>query len=53
LHLNDINLFSQQVSGFFGQVDLGGAVIAFLSLLVGGFGVANIMFVTVRSAPVK
>jgi putative ABC transport system permease protein len=46
--LNDINLFSQQVSGFFGQVDLGGAVIAFLSLLVGGFGVANIMFVTVR-----
>jgi putative ABC transport system permease protein len=46
--LNDINVFSQQVSGFFGQVDIGGAVIAFLSLLVGGFGVANIMFVTVR-----
>ena len=46
--LNDINLFSQQLSGFFGQVDIGGAVIAFLSLLVGGFGVANIMFVTVR-----
>jgi putative ABC transport system permease protein len=46
--LNDINFFSQQVSGFFGQVDIGGAIIAFLSLLVGGFGVANIMFVTVR-----
>ena len=46
--LNDIHVFSQQVSGFFGQVDIGGAVIAFLSLLVGGFGVANIMFVTVR-----
>ncbi|MEP6844544.1 MAG: ABC transporter permease [Panacibacter sp.] len=46
--LNDINLFSQQVSGFFGQVDIVGAFIAFLSLLVGGFGVANIMFVTVR-----
>jgi putative ABC transport system permease protein len=46
--LNDINLFSQQVSGFFGQVDIVGAFIAFLSLLVGAFGVANIMFVTVR-----
>lgn len=46
--LNDINLFSQQISGFFGQVDIVGAFIAFLSLLVGAFGVANIMFVTVR-----
>ncbi|HXL55472.1 MAG TPA: ABC transporter permease [Chitinophagaceae bacterium] len=46
--LNDINLFSQQVSGFFGTVDLGGGIIAFLSLVVGAFGVANIMFVTVR-----
>lgn len=46
--LNDINLFSQQVSGFFSQVDIVGAFIAFLSLLVGAFGVANIMFVTVR-----
>lgn len=46
--LNDINLFSQQVSGFFGTVDLGGGIIAVLSLIVGAFGVANIMFVTVR-----
>ncbi len=46
--LNDINLFSQQVSGFFGTVDLGGGIIAVLSLVVGAFGVANIMFVTVR-----
>jgi putative ABC transport system permease protein len=46
--LNDINLFSQQVSGFFGTVDLGGGIIALLSLVVGAFGVANIMFVTVR-----
>ena len=46
--LNDINMFSQQVSGFFGTVDLGGGIIAFLSLVVGLFGVANIMFVTVR-----
>ena len=46
--LNDVNIFSQQVSGFFSTVDLGGGIIAFLSLVVGAFGVANIMFVTVR-----
>jgi putative ABC transport system permease protein len=46
--LNDINLLSQTVSGFFGTVDLGGGIIAVLSLVVGLFGVANIMFVTVR-----
>lgn len=46
--LNDINFFSQQVSGFFGTVNIGGWAIAGLSLIVGAFGVANIMFVTVR-----
>ncbi len=46
--LNDINVFSQQVSGFFGSVNIGGWAIATLSLIVGAFGVANIMFVTVR-----
>ena len=46
--LNDINTFSDQISGFFGSVNLGGWAIAGLSLIVGAFGVANIMFVTVR-----
>jgi putative ABC transport system permease protein len=46
--LNDVNTFSQQVGSFFGSVNIGGWVIAGLSLIVGGFGVANIMFVTVR-----
>ncbi len=46
--LNDVNLFSQQVSSFFVSVNIGGAIIAALSLIVGLFGVANIMFVTVR-----
>ena len=46
--LNDVNNFSQAVSGFFGQVNAGGWAIAGLSLIVGAFGVANIMFVTVR-----
>lgn len=45
---NDINEFGAQISSFFGSVKMGGWFIAGLSLLVGGFGVANIMFVTVR-----
>jgi len=46
--LNDINFLAQAVSGFFGTVNIGGWAIAGLSLIVGAFGVANIMFVTVR-----
>jgi putative ABC transport system permease protein len=46
--LNDINFMAQAVSGFFGTVNIGGWAIAGLSLIVGAFGVANIMFVTVR-----
>ncbi len=46
--LNDINMFSQQMDKVFGSVNLGGWAIAGLSLIVGAFGVANIMFVTVR-----
>lgn len=46
--LNDINFFSEQVGAFFGTVNVAGWAIAGLSLIVGAFGVANIMFVTVR-----
>lgn len=46
--LNDVNDFSKSVSGFFGSVNAGGWAIAGLSLIVGAFGIANIMFVTVR-----
>jgi putative ABC transport system permease protein len=46
--LNDINMFSKQTDSIFGSVNLGGWAIAGLSLIVGAFGVANIMFVTVR-----
>ncbi len=45
---NDVAQFSEQVKGFFGNVKIGGWVIAVFSLIVGVFGVANIMFVTVR-----
>lgn len=46
--LNDVNFMTEAVSGFFGTVNVGGWAIAGLSLIVGAFGVANIMFVTVR-----
>lgn len=45
---NDVADFSKTVSGFFSSVNLGGWIIALLSLVVGIFGVANIMFVTVK-----
>lgn len=46
--LNDINDFSAAVSQAFSSLNIGGWAIAALSLIVGMFGVANIMFVTVR-----
>jgi putative ABC transport system permease protein len=46
--LNDINEFSDAVSAAFVPLNIGGWIIAGISLLVGMFGVANIMFVTVR-----
>ena len=46
--LNDIDAFSSFASDLFSGVNKGGWAIAALSLLVGMFGVANIMFVTVR-----
>jgi putative ABC transport system permease protein len=46
--LNDVNAFSDQVSSFFASVNIGGWAIGLLSLIVGAFGIANIMFVTVK-----
>lgn len=46
--LNDINDFSEAISQLFVSLNIGGWAIAVLSLIVGMFGVANIMFVTVR-----
>jgi len=46
--LNAISDFSKAVTGFFGSVNLGGWFIGLLSLIVGAFSIANIMFVTVR-----
>ena len=46
--LNDINDLTESISTAFVSLNIGGWAIAALSLIVGMFGVANIMFVTVR-----
>lgn len=46
--LNDINDLSDMMSQAFVSINLGGAIIGGFSLLVGLFGVANIMFVSVK-----
>ena len=46
--LNDINDLTESVSRAFASLNIGGWAIAALSLIVVMFGVANIMFVTVR-----
>ncbi len=46
--LNDISSFADKTESLFASINLGGWAIAGLSLIVGAFGVANIMFVTVR-----
>jgi len=46
--LNSVEAFSKAISGFFAMVNVVGAIIGGISLIVGLFGIANIMFVTVR-----
>jgi len=46
--LNSVEAFSKAITGFFGTVNIIGAIIGVVSLIVGLFGIANIMFVTVK-----
>ena len=46
--LNDINIFADRISSVTTYVQIGGSIIALFSLIVGAFGIANIMFVTVK-----
>jgi putative ABC transport system permease protein len=46
--LNETNLLSKNFDGLFDIVSIAGAIIGGFSILVGGFGIANIMFVSVR-----
>lgn len=46
--LNKITLFTQVLNNVFGQLTTFGWIIGGFSILVGGFGIANIMFVSVK-----
>lgn len=46
--LNSVEAFSKAISGFFGTLNIIGGFIGGISLIVGLFGIANIMFVTVK-----
>jgi putative ABC transport system permease protein len=46
--LNSVEAFSKSISGFFSTLNIVGGFIGGISLIVGLFGIANIMFVTVK-----
>lgn len=46
--LNETSLLTQGLNGLFAVIGLAGWVIGGFSILVGGFGIANIMFVSVK-----
>jgi len=46
--MNRASLISQSFNGVFAGINIGGWVIGGFAILVGGFGIANIMFVSVR-----
>ncbi|HMS52114.1 MAG TPA: ABC transporter permease [Chitinophagales bacterium] len=46
--LNRSSLFDQFIASIFGVINAAGWLIGAFSILVGGFGIANIMFVSVR-----
>lgn len=46
--LNSVEAFSKAISDSFVTIDIVGAIIGGISLIVGMFGIANIMFVTVK-----
>jgi len=46
--LNEISIISKGIDTMFSVIDLAGIIIGGFSLLVGGFGIANIMFVSVK-----
>ncbi len=46
--INELSMFSNILDAIFAGIRAGGAFIGLFSILVGGFGVANIMFVSVK-----
>jgi len=46
--INEVSIISDQFDSVFTVINLAGAIIGGFSILVGGFGIANIMFVSVK-----
>lgn len=46
--LNESSALNKQLDGLFGVINTAGVVIGLFSILVGGFSIANIMFVSVK-----
>jgi putative ABC transport system permease protein len=46
--LNQIDMLKSSLDSIFGSINFAGGFIAFFSIIVGGFGIANIMFVSVK-----
>jgi putative ABC transport system permease protein len=46
--INELSLITQQLNPILGVINLAGWIIGGFSILIGGFGVANIMFVSVK-----
>ena len=46
--LNEVSIISNQFDQFFSVFNMAGAIIGGFSIIVGGFGIANIMFVSVK-----
>lgn len=46
--LNELSMMAEGSQEMFGKINFGGLFIGFFALLVGAFGIANIMFVTVK-----
>ena len=46
--LNEVSLISGQIDSIFKVIDVAGWIIGGFAILVGGFGIANIMFVSVK-----
>ena len=46
--LNEISAANENLNSMFAAINVGGGLIAIFALIVGAFGIANIMFVTVK-----
>lgn len=46
--INEMTSLTQSTEGIFTTINVGGMIIGGFSIIVGGFGIANIMFVSVR-----